>query len=72
MRRLRLLTPTIVGAGVECPSELFPIVDFDKRRKSKRSRLAAERAEVLVVERAHNQEHRIRAVGDSFRQLVFM
>ena len=63
VRRSRLLTPTSRAPAASARSSSRALVDLDERVDAHGPRLAQQLAQLGVVERGDDQQHRVRARG---------
>ena len=65
-----VVDPDHLGVGLQRPLQLALVVDLDQAVEVERARLVVERAQVLVVEGADDQQHRVGAVHRRLVELV--
>ena len=68
--RSRLLIPIASASRCEGPLELGGVVDLDQAVEVEFARLVLDRAQLLVVERADDQQHRVGPVDSRLVELV--
>ena len=65
-----VVDPDHVGVGLQRPLQLTLVVDLDQAVEVEAARLLVERAQLGVVERADDQQHRVGAVDRRLVELV--